>query len=330
MRAKPEVAKPLRRRNGKGMRSRYTAPEAPNPGLRAARRPDHAGDHRGDSAREPRAPVDGPRTHHDHRRSGGGHGKPAESAWRAQSWRSPPRPTTRLSSPPRPTGVSGRPPTSTRRRPWMSTRSTTPSLAPAPDASGMLANGKAATANGTVTYEVTFVDSTGVESNASQPVAFSPGDGRFAHPVEHPDGAHVRRPRELYNTVARNVYRLVTPAGRNAVLRPCRHDHDNYPTTTLTDTLANTPAHDHGAVRDGPFPELGPDDGQLRLAFDQRAHGRPRCIVPASGRLRGLCGDGDGEHFEPGVRWTGVLISTDAGANWYPDHQLPTDDAVAA
>ncbi len=51
-----------------------------------------------------------------------------------------------------------------------------PDLAAAPGASGMLVNGKAAVAgDGTVTYKITFVDSTGAESNASQPVLFSPG-----------------------------------------------------------------------------------------------------------------------------------------------------------
>ena len=45
-----------------------------------------------------------------------------------------------------------------------------PDLPVAPDASGILANGNAATSSGTVVYKITFVDQTGVESNASQAV----------------------------------------------------------------------------------------------------------------------------------------------------------------
>jgi hypothetical protein len=93
---------------------------------------------------------------------------------------------------------------------------TAPSLAPGPDASGMLVNGNAAVANGTVTYKITFVDSTGVESNGSQAVSFSLGNTATFNLSNIPTGPTFGPPVNS-NTVARNIYRLVSVGGESDI-----------------------------------------------------------------------------------------------------------------
>jgi len=187
-----------------------------------------------------------------------------------------------------------------------------PSLAPGPNASGMLANGNAAAANGTVTYKISFVDSTGVESNGSQAVSFSLGNTATFNLSNIPTGPTFGPPLNS-NTVARNIYRLVT-VGNTSYYGLVGSLKDNT-TTTFKDFLANTPSKTTARFESIPSPNWVPLTDNFPSLSISALTVAPDTAVGVPDGFVVYAGTGTASSSRQGAG-AGLLISIDGGDIW--------------
>ena len=170
------------------------------------------------------------------------------------------------------------------------------------------------TPKGTVVYKVTFVDSTGVESNASQAVAFT-GVGPLVTLSNIPTGPVFGSFMSAYDTKSRNIYRLVQPTNGSPYYGLV-NTIDNKPNTTVNDNVLNPPP---GPARWETIPSpnwIPTTDSLATWLTTSGADGQHRSSRRS--RLRGLCGTGFERHVlgGRGSDQRGLLISTDGGTTW--------------
>ncbi len=197
-------------------------------------------------------------------------------------------------------------------------------LTPGPNAGLMQANGVAGTvvptgtmpAAGTVTYVVTFVDTTGVESNASQAVSFTlPNGTTMVTLTKVPTGPSFGGVMSSYSTASRNVYRLVTPINGTAPYYGLVGTINDNTTTTFTDNLPTVPAITTERSETVPAPNWVPlTDNFPTLAMSALT------IDPDSsvgiGSYVVYAGTGNVSSSFQGGAGQGLLVSINGGQNW--------------